>query len=166
MDRETPENLLDQMQTDSEEPAPVSEPTARLVALADELEALKLLIAEQARELTEHRKRADELANELIPEEMKTVGLVDAKGKGSFSLRSGAKLHLRGKLWAYVLKAKEAEAFAWLRANGHGDLLKVTLNPATLKAWAKEQLEAGNEPPAELFSITPYSSSTIVKKRG
>jgi len=114
-------NLKDQMATDSEATPEVDEGAlSTLMSLAEEMERLKEIIDEQDQELKDLRKRYDEVRKVLIPEEMERVKLVNASGKGSFTLSSGAKIHLASDMYAGYLKANEASAFEWLRGEGHG----------------------------------------------
>lgn len=157
-------DMLDAIQADSEKDAEPTGSMDRLMALADEMENLKAVIEEQDREVKEMRKRYDELRRELLPEEMKRVGLVNEQGKGNFTLKTGGKIHLRGDLFASIKKADQDAAFEWLRANGHGDLIKETVHPGTLKSFCKEQLEHGANLPA-LLNAQPFTVATLTRRK-
>ena len=162
--KEDATNLAEQFESDAAEPSAPPGDTAGLMVMAEEFESLKELVHEQAEELKENRRRLDELCKELIPSAMERAGLVSAAGKGAFTLKSGAKIHLRGDLYAGYKKMNEADVFVWLRDNGHGDIIKETINNATLRAFAKEQLENNVALPSTLFDVSPYTKATLRKK--
>lgn len=67
---------------------------------------------------------------------------------------------LQTKVYANV-KADDREAFfAWLRDNGNADLIKETVHPATLNAFAKEQLSEGKALP-ETLEARLYPTATL-----
>lgn len=66
--------------------------------------------------------------------------------------------------YASIPAEKKSDAFSWLRSNAFGDLIVENVNPSTLKAFAKEQMKAGNDLPEDLFKVTPFSRASIVKK--
>ncbi len=50
-------------------------------------------------------------------------------------------------------------AMAWLRNNGHGDLIQETVNAGTLASFIRNlQLEQGIDPPEELFKVNSYKT--------
>lgn len=52
----------------------------------------------------------------------------------------------------------------WLKANGHGGLIKPTVNSGSLSAFAKEMLiEQGKELPSELFKVSTSQHTSITK---
>ena len=160
-------DLANAIRSDSEvtgTPDP-SEEVSTLMALAEEMEHLKEIIIIEEAQLKDFRQRFDEVRKKLIPDEMVAVGLVSDAGKGSFTLRSGAKVHLQGDVYAHYLKAAEVGVFAWLRAQGHGALIKETVHPATLKAFAKEQLAEGVTLPEDLFQVSPFTYAKLVRRK-
>jgi hypothetical protein len=157
--------LKNQMAADSEAPPEQTGSLENLMALAEEMEALKDVITEMDSDLKDQRKRYDEIRKALIPEEMERVKLVNDAGKGSFTLASGGKIHLTNDLFASYFKANEAAVFEWLKEQGHGDLIKQTVHPATLKAFAKEQTADGTTLPEELFNIAPFTYAKLVRRK-
>jgi hypothetical protein len=65
--------------------------------------------------------------------------------------------------WTASMIERE-EGLRWLRANGQGGLIQETVNVQTLGAFAKDQAEAKNPLPTEVFRIntTPFVSITKV----
>jgi seryl-tRNA synthetase len=68
---------------------------------------------------------------------------------------------------ASIRKDTKDNAFAWLKAEGHGDLIKVepTVHPETLAAWARVELEQGTELPEELFSVYTHDTTSLTKAK-
>tara|TARA_B100000700_G_scaffold331737_1_gene467772 strand:+ start:6007 stop:6513 length:507 start_codon:yes stop_codon:yes gene_type:complete len=60
------------------------------------------------------------------------------------------------------MKDRES-GMGWLEINGHGELVTPTVNASTLSAWAKSQIEEGEELPEEVFNVT-YRENTSVTK--
>lgn len=54
--------------------------------------------------------------------------------------------------------------FAWLRENGHGELIKENVHPTTLKSWVKNQRKA-NQPIPEMVEVFDYKTLKITKVR-
>lgn len=165
---------------------------------AKELQEIASLASQQLdleRKLTEANlvvesitKRLREVAEIALPEAMRSVGLK------AFTLDNGAKLSIKDELYCSVRKDSESLAYAWLRDNGFGDLIKnkievgfgrgdedkaahlidvleregfagydqkTGVHPATLKAFAKEQLGEGRPLPDTLFSVAQVRRAVI-----
>ena len=102
-------------------------------------------------------KRFDHLRLFRIPEQMENEGI------NSVNLEGIGRLSTQGSIYASILKDKKEEAYAWLEDNGHGDIIKGTVNASTLKAFLKEQIKEGKAFPDDLFKVTPYMMATITK---
>lgn len=99
-----------------------------------ELQKLKASEDQLNDELKEVKRKIDDIQKREIPELFEAQGVTNAKVPGVGTI------YLQDKVFAYV-KAEDQDRFKdWLRENGHGDLIKETVHPATLTAWAKEQL--------------------------
>jgi hypothetical protein len=59
----------------------------------------------------------------------------------------------------------EALAAFQEQAQYHQTELKETVHPATLKSFVREQLEAGNNVPMDLFSVHPFSKAKIKRAK-
>lgn len=59
-----------------------------------------------------------QMRTETLPEAMKQVGLSE------FTLSNGAKISVKDDLNCNIKAANKFSAFAWLRARGHGDIIK------------------------------------------
>lgn len=107
--------------------------------------------------LKEINKRLTYIRNHVIPDLFEDQNLSSAKvdGVGSISVR--------GDLYV-MLKDKDA-GMDWFRDNDHGDLVYSTINPSTLRAFVKEQVREGNELPADIFDIRPFSRATLTREK-
>lgn len=103
------------------------------------------------------QERFDLVRKIAIPEKMEELGFDNIKIKGV------GRLSLRTEAYASTVKGRKEEAMEWLDENGHGDLIKPTVNASTLKAFLKEQVAEGVEVPDDIFNFTPYLMATITK---
>jgi hypothetical protein len=88
---------------------------------------------------------------------MEKTGIESAKVKGI------GKISVRPELYASIKKDMKDEAFAWLAANGYGDIVHPGVNSSTLKSSLKECISSGLELPDNLFNVTPYELAVITK---
>ena len=97
---------------------------------------------------------ADRLSREHVPNIMAehNVRTITVEGVGRVSV---------GHRFSCSMLDKEL-GMDWLRNNGHGGLIIETVNSSTLGAFARSQLEEGEELPNEIFktSTSPYTSIT------
>lgn len=130
------------------------------VAVPPSVEALELLrtMANQLRELLTTAAEAQEAADVAnaalskyqmftMPEAMEQAGLTE------FKLDDGAKLAVKPDLKVGISEANRAAAHAWLRAHGHGSVIKTileidvrTLSEIKLEALEKKIVAAGVDP--------------------
>lgn len=161
----------------------ISELAKELVTRTEELEDLENIVKNRKKEL-----RA--LTEETLPNALLEIGLSEVK------LDSGVKIETKQFYRASIPKAREEEAFNWLRDNGHGDLVKhvvavrfdrenddaalalvkdledqglqpedkSSVHTMTLRAWVREQIEAGEEIPQDLLGVYVGQQATIKKK--
>ena len=106
---------------------------------------------------TQWQKKFDHLRLFRIPKQMEDEGIESVKLDGI------GRLSTQGNIYAGIQKDKKDEAYAWLEDNGHGDLIKGTLNASSLKAFLKECIREGIAFPDDLFKATPYMMATITK---
>lgn len=155
--------MREDLEDDAEPVAHVAEESGSLYDLALEMESLReeLDDAEEIRKVKQ--ARFDQLRKKLIPDAMRAAGMVDAKGKGSFTTASGATFYVKNDVYAHYVKADEEKVFAFLRRTGNAAIIKQTVNANTLKALAREMLEEGQEMPAEIKVNTEQS---VALRRG
>lgn len=108
--------------------------------------------------------------------EKRLLDLLNSVGLKEVQTQAGSRILIRTDYFASIPKARANEAHAWLRARNMGSIIKeaLTVSPAmkealvesripfsveqnihasTLKALVREQIEAGNEFPRELFGV-------------
>ena len=141
---------------------------ARVNAFRDQYK--DVLLIDCCRALAEVKRKKEELDEQLkavnaefdvlridvIPQKMEDEGVsspFNVKGVGS--VRITADLRTR--------TTNEAEFFKWLRDNKMGDLIKETIAPSTLKAWAKNRIVSGKVYPEELLKIETFSRASITR---
>ena len=123
---------------------------------ATELLRLKNLLADQEAAAKETKEKVDHLSKVTIPEILEAMGAESAKVPGVGTV------FLQNKVFAYV-RAEDRDRFHdWLRENGHDDLIKETVYPATLTAFAKEQLEQGTALPE--FVQASFATQAALRK--
>lgn len=122
----------------------------RLRELTDQKEGLEGQLKEVEAELKL-------LKTDVIPKTM------DENEIEKFSVDGVGTIFTQVRVLAYVKKEDEAQFHAWLRDNGHGDLIREYVFPATLSSFAKEQLESGVELPA-FFSASKVETAMLRRK--
>lgn len=127
-----------------------------LAELVEEMRVVKANVDGLEEMLKGAKGKLDELRKRRIPEKMHELGLIRPDGRGSFTHASGARVHLRVETYASVRRTDDAgqatdlherALWQWLRESGHGDIIRETVNPMTLKAFCKERLEDGEPLP-------------------
>jgi hypothetical protein len=84
-------------------------------------------------ELKKLRDVEDTLSEQTIPNLMHKIGLELLK------LKDGSSVEVKPKYKARIPESRSEEAFAWLRENGHGDLIK---NQISMEFGMKQDNEA------------------------
>jgi seryl-tRNA synthetase len=117
---------------------------AALSALAREFRVLKDRKAEIEADLKDINERIKNIEVERLPT------MMDDCDVSKFNVEGVGSIYQQVKVYAYVKKEDEEKFHDWLRAGGHEDLIRAYVFPQTLNAFAKEQLENGEELPAWL----------------
>ena len=159
---------------------PGAETFAKLNEMVRNLVKAEQDVATAEETLKEAQARKRQIEEFDIPEFLEELGIA------SFKTTDGVEIEVEEKLRASIGNRK-AEAYNWLLENGHGAIIKRTVQvafntdqskeaqdllaelaeregfagvrqelkvePATLTAWAKEQLEQGVDVPEETFGI-------------
>ncbi len=125
--------------------------------LAERFRELQNELKESKAVSSEIQKEFDYLRKSVLPDKMEELGFdtVNITGIGRISLRA--------EIYASIVADQKEAAFAWLAENGHGALIKDTVNASSLKAFMKEQLGLGEVFPEEMFNCTPYTMATLTK---
>jgi hypothetical protein len=115
---------------------------------------LKSTIAELQSRMSALNKHVDGLSQELIPtlfnnQNVKTIR-VDGVGRATVNDR-----------WSCSM-LKPDDGIAWLKHGGNGGMVKETVHPMTLGAFAKDEFVEGRPLPNDIFKVssTPYVSIT------
>lgn len=124
---------------------------------AQEYLGLRTQLEEAKAEVSAIQKAFDTLRQVTIPDEMDAAGISSANFPGI------GRLTLTADLFAGIQPEQQHAAYQWLVAKGHGDLIKDYVQPSTMKAFIKEQMQAGEVFPDELFRITPYLRASVTK---
>ena len=106
----------------------LSEQVIKLRGLEDKL-------AKQEEELKKTKKDVEVLSGDVIPTMMTEMNI------SKFSLEDGAGVEVKPVYGASIPKAKEEEAFNWLRNNGLGDVIKTMI---TVSFGRNEDNKAAN----------------------
>ncbi len=143
-------------------PEPESGELKRLTDMANHLLNLRMQIAHLDAEIKQLASEERELSQVKLPEYMKELGLTE------FTLTDGSKVMIQHKVKASITKARQQEAFKWLRENGHGALIKPKtveehVHHSTVAAFAREQLSLG-KPLPDSFTVYEYDQTTIKTK--
>lgn len=104
-------------------------------------------------------KYKEHLSYEVIPE------MFERENLKTMNTASGYRVTVSARLSASILD--QPRAFAWLRENELGDIIKETVHAGTLSAQLKDMMQQDNiDPPEDLFKIStmPVTSVTKVKK--
>ena len=112
-----------------------------LTDLANELSDLKLKKTAAEAEVKSLNKQIIAIAVGKLPELMSELEIP------KFVIENVGTFYLQDKLEIQVLADDRSITYAWLREHGHQDLVVDYVWPRTLSAWAKEQLNEGQELP-------------------
>lgn len=127
------------------------------VGLATKLREVKALLDAAEAEAKTHRGLKDFIEKIALVEAMENQNL------SNFKVPGVGRVNLRGDLYVSVKAGQKEGAYSWLEDNGRGDLIQPTVNASTLKASVKAAMERGEEFPAELFNITPYTAAVLTR---
>ena len=99
----------------------------------------------------------DNLRLRLIPDKMAEEDIKTIKYENI------GRLQLAADCYASIPAELKPDAYNWLKENGFDSLVVETVNPSTLKAFAKEQMKKGVDLPDNLFKVQPFMRASIVK---
>lgn len=154
----------------------------RIVALARLLRQHQVTVETLTDELTDAKEALRKVEQEDLPELMRELGLELMR------LEDGSTVEVVNEVQCAITEAHRPAAHAWLQDNGFGGLIKTEVSVAfgrgeqaaalalaaqiggtlkeavhasTLKAFVKEQMEAGTKVPFDLFSVFPYAKAKL-----
>ena len=103
-------------------------------------------------------KKYDLLRMGVIPEKM------DEAGESTKTIVGIGRITLQADVFASIPAPNREAAFEWLDENGHGDIVKETVNAGTLKALMKSLIRKGTPIPEDIFKVTPVTRAVITSK--
>ena len=115
--------LSDLMAEDSQSPLnlPSNEGLGGVQKLANDILAAQTRVENLESDLKAAKQTLLRLTDEDLPSQMNEIGLTN------FTLADGSKVDIKQTLSTRIKKDNEAEAYAWLRAHGEGDIIKNTV---------------------------------------
>lgn len=158
----------------------------RAVKLAELLIEARQQVDRHELELAAHKETVRRIEQEDLPELMQELGLE------TFRLKTGETIEVKLDVECSISEQRRSAAHAWLSENGFGGLIKTDVvvnfdrgehdaavefaakvggnavervHPSTLKAFIKEQLEAGTAIPFETFGIRPFNRVKVSSKK-
>ncbi len=135
--------------------AETTAPPASMMALAEEMLALKTEIDELEALTKDKKARYDAIRKAQLIDAMSEQGITKfaALGKLFFT---------RNELYANVPAERKEQFHQWLRDTGNGGLITEGVNAQTLKAWARECAENGVALPEY---VAVFTEPVIVMKK-
>ena len=156
---------------------------------AQEQLRLEEVVRLKEEDLADEKKKLKDIVEQKLPDAMRECNLSEIK------LADGSKVSVQQFYSARIGKEREAEAFAWLKQNGHEDIIKNVISvqfgrgedesavsvsesliaqgyaptnkrwvePMTLKAFAREQVENGTDLPFDVFNVYVGQKTKITK---
>lgn len=91
---------------------------SQLTQLAEQQAAAQSKVADLEAQLNKAREELRDIAERQVPELMDRIGI------GEFKTTTGLKIKIDETIRASIPKANAPLAFAWLKNNGHGSLIK------------------------------------------
>jgi hypothetical protein len=128
----------------------IGEKAGKLRSLMDKKEELK----ESLKSVEADIKK---IAEQELPKLMEDAELEKASFQGIGTL------YLETKTRVSVLAADKPDFIKWLKANGHGAIVKEDVNPKTLESWGKEVLDQNISLP-EVCKVFHQSIARIRRK--
>jgi hypothetical protein len=126
-----------------------------LHAMVEHMKLMQMEKEEVEAALSLINAKLDTLRLEMIPAKMEEDGVerITYEGIGRVSLT--------GDMYTQVVD--KPGLYDWLEGNGFGDLIQLTINASTLKAFVKGRVKAGKEIPTDFIKIAPFTRASITK---
>lgn len=140
------------------------EPSKALVSAVDRVKVLKEEIGILDEKLSKLKAEHKELVEETIPVALYHMGVVQKDHRGSLTLKSGESVYLSPDCYVYTVKSDTELLHAWLRENGHEDMVVQYVFPNSLKAHIKSMLDEGRENDIPEFVKIHKFTKAVLKK--
>lgn len=127
------------------------------------------LLCQQMRTL-EDRKESIEAELKAVNEELELVRkikipeLMAAMDLRNATYEGIGRVQLAEDIYASTRAGMKEQAMQWLRDLGYEDMITETYNASSLKALFRRMIKEGTPINEELFSVTPFTRASIVKK--
>lgn len=117
-------------------------------------------------------RKVDEALDEVnekldsFSSEMKITVVPMAFGDGdsrSVTMADGGRVGLTTRTAASIRAGRKEPAYAWLRAEGHGDIISETVNASTLGSLARDLMKDLKELPEEDFNVLVRQEATYTR---
>jgi len=118
--------------------------------IQDQLDTIKTIS-------TRLQKEFDTIRLNVLPEKM------DEEDITNITVTGVGRVVVQSDIYFSIPADSKEDAYEWLKANGHSDLVQETVNSSSGKAWAKEMYKKGQSLPENLFKVTPFSRAQITK---
>lgn len=166
---------------------PGSNAKAVLEGQVHDLREAEKIVAFLEAELKEAKKKVRHIAEEVIPATLEDMGLEEVTVKG------GLKVKVKQLVYASPRKENREKVYDWLEEHGHGGLIKRhgiftvgrenekkakawikriksfpgrferKVEPSTLSAFVRQELESGTEIPMDLFGAHPKRVAKVTE---
>lgn len=103
-------------------PAKQDRSLAELMEMAKDQQRLEAKVAKAALALKEANEELARVQTDLLPTAMEEIGMSE------FKLEDGSKITLKPDVACSITQEKAPAAFTWLTDNGHGGLIKSSVN--------------------------------------
>ena len=132
----------------------MSDPAEKLVEKARELSDLRDEKNDLEEQLKEVNKKKAVLEIFTIPDMMADLAI------DKMTIQGVGTLYTQAGVYAHIKVEDHVRAHTWFRENGHGALVKESVNHNSLKGWVKEQFAEGKEVP-DYFNAKPTTTARI-----
>jgi hypothetical protein len=105
-----------------------------------------------------------ELNKQIVEMETKLAEKMQDAECDKFNVKGQGTIYVQQKLYTNVLAENRDKLYAWLRANGCGDLVKDWVFPNTLTSLCKERIEAGKPMPDENIMTATFIPIAATRK--
>lgn len=133
-------------------------PASGYKELAEFIQAKKIDIKALETQLKALKADLQHVQEEVLPAKM------DSDGMTSVQVSGIGRLTVAPQFRASVKATHKHLMQDWLKEHGFIELVQETINSSTLKAWVKEQMEAGNEVPTDYLNLHSFDIVTLTKK--
>lgn len=162
---------------------PGTEPTGTdtlhtIIKLAGRLAELEAELKTREEDLKKLKDEIEQVSTKSLPDLMQSLGLTEIR------ITDGRKIRMSTEYYASIPKIRMAAAAEWLRERNMGGIVKEkilvnpdykerlvenmvpytideSIHPSTLRAFVREQVEAGKDLPHDLFGVHVVNQAVV-----